>query len=230
MLSRSIQRAVYGSRWHIPRVANLSTVSHTIETDNLPPPPHPRKHIPDRQRRSEPSAQSEPPPLLSTPPSPSGTETLPPPNAQSSPLALSDSVRDLLPLLKAQAPHYITVHIHGKPYLLTQGDTLRLPYLQHGVEPGDVLRLNRAINIGSRDYTLKAAAAPPNPKLIYNMNQGKHSYLDERIYVCRAVVMGVESEPLRIKEKTKRRQRKVKTVKSKHRFTVLRVKEVSVVA
>ena len=38
--------------------------------------------------------------------------------------------------------------------------------------------------------------------------------------------MGVESEPLRFKEKTKRRQRKVKTVKSKHRFTILKIKEV----
>ncbi len=144
----------------------------------------------------------------------------------------------------------------------------------HGVEPGDILRLNRAINIGSRDYTLKAAADPPKlrssthdtrvvidptsgtansesrvmpdalssvetaiaaqgdvvhaPHFIPHIEKGKHSYLDERLFVCRAVVMGVESEPLRIKEKTKRRQRKVKTVKSKHRYTVLRVKEVRV--
>ena len=40
--------------------------------------------------------------------------------------------------------------------------------------------------------------------------------------------MGVESEPMRMKEKTKRRQRKVKTVKSKHRYTILKVKEVRV--
>ena len=145
----------------------------------------------------------------------------------------------------------------------------------HGVEPGDVLRLNRAINIGSREYTLKAAAAPPKLKspttdtrtivdpttgtlasqsrvmptpslesganaiaaqrgtvlaqhFIPHLERGKHSYLDERLFVCRAVVMGVESEPLRIKEKTKRRQRKVKRVKSKHRFTLLRIREVKV--
>jgi large subunit ribosomal protein L21 len=173
-------------------------------------------------------------------------------------------------VLKAQAPHYITIHIHGKPYLITQGDTIRLPFLMHGVDPGDVLRLNRAVNIGSRDYTLKAAAAPPKlkspttdsrtvvdptsglltsngavmpepgsqtgvaeqdgvvmaPHFIPHIAKGKFSYLDERLFVCRAVVMGVESEPLRFKEKTKRRQRKVKTVKSKHRFTILKIKEV----
>lgn len=181
-------------------------------------------------------------------------------------------MRELLPLLKSQTPHYITIHIHGKPYLVTQGDTLRLPFLMHGVEPGDVLRLDRAVNIGSRDYTLKAAAAAPKlksptsdtkyildpttgtaathshvmsndaaadplsyvatstkpqpaPHFVPHIEKGKHSYLNDKLFVCRAVVMGVESEPLRIKEKTKRRQRKVKMVRSKHRFTILRIKE-----
>lgn len=80
-----------------------------------------------------------------------------------------------------------------------------------GVVPGDVLRLNRASSIGSRDYTLKGGP-----------------YLDERIFRCRAVVMGTEAEPMRIKEKTKRRNRKVKTVRSKHKFTILKIAELSV--
>lgn len=66
------------------------------------------------------------------------------------------------------------------------------------------------------------------PHFIPHIAKGKYSYLDERLFVCRATVMGVESEPLRIKEKTKRRQRKVKKVKSKHRFTILKIKEVRV--
>ena len=81
----------------------------------------------------------------------------------------------------------------------------------HGVKPGDVLRLNRAANLGSRDYTLKGAP-----------------YLDERLFECRATVVGVESEPMRRVEKTKRRQRKIKKVKSKHRYTILRIKELRV--
>jgi hypothetical protein len=80
-----------------------------------------------------------------------------------------------------------------------------------GVVPGDILRLNRASCLGSRDYTLKGAP-----------------YVDERIFECRARVIGTEAEPMRIKEKTKRRNRKVKMVKSKHKFTVLRVAEVRV--
>lgn len=137
----------------------------------------------------------------------------------------------------------------------------------HDVSPGDVLRLNRASNIGSRDFTLKAAekgsplrsatmattpvvdptssplssesramplaaslgtGAGPAPHFIPHIAKGKIPFLDERLFVCRAVVMGVEAEPMRIKEKTKRRQRRVKTVKSKHKFTILKIKEVRV--
>lgn len=77
------------------------------------------------------------------------------------------------------------------------------------VLPGDVLRLNCASVLGSREYTLKGAP-----------------YIDERLFICRVRVMGVESEPLRMKEKTKRRQRRVKKARSKHRYTILRVMEV----
>lgn len=52
--------------------------------------------------------------------------------------------------------------------------------------------------------------------------------MDERVFVCRARVVGVESEPMRRVEKTKRRQRHVKTVRSKGRFTVVRCCELRV--
>jgi len=41
-------------------------------------------------------------------------------------------------------------------------------------------------------------------------------------------VLGTESEPLRIKEKTKQRQRRVKKVKSKHRYTILKISELKI--
>ena len=46
--------------------------------------------------------------------------------------------------------------------------------------------------------------------------------------MLRAVVTGVEGEPMRIVEKTKRRQRRVKRVTSKMRYTILRVCELQV--
>lgn len=67
--------------------------------------------------------------------------------------------------------------------------------------------------IGSRDYTFRGAP-----------------YVDEGLFVCRVVVVGIEGEPMRVVEKTKRRQRKVKRVTSKMRYTILRVKELRVLA
>lgn len=127
------------------------------------------------------------------------------------PTPIADSVKNLLPLLAAQPGHYITVHIHGFPYLVQAGDSIRLPFRMPGVVPGDVLRLNRASIIGSRDYTMKGAPQ-----------------IDERVFECRATVLGVESEPLRIKVKTKRRQRKKRQAKSKHRYTILRISELNI--
>lgn len=54
------------------------------------------------------------------------------------------------------------------------------------------------------------------------------AYIDERLYELRAVVHGVEAEPMREMEKTKRRNRKVKTVKTKLRYTVLRISELKI--
>jgi hypothetical protein len=133
------------------------------------------------------------------------------PTAPSTPYAVTESVKELLPLLNAQPSKFITALIHGRPYLLTVGDTVRLPFHMPGVVPGDVLRLNRASAIGSRDYTLKG-----------------QPHVDERVFECRAIVMGTEGEPARIKIKKKQRNRRTKTVISKHKFTVLRLSELRV--
>lgn len=77
--------------------------------------------------------------------------------------------------------------------------------------PGTTIRLTRASVLGSRDYTVRG-----------------DPYVDGELFVCRAVVVGVEGEPMRVVEKTKQRQRKVKRKMCKMRFTVLRVKELRV--
>lgn len=136
---------------------------------------------------------------------------LPIPPTFTSPLKLTKSLTKMLPHLTTQPPFFITAHLHDRPYLLTEGDHLRLPFLMPKVKPGDILRFNRASVIGSRDFTLK----------------GK-PYIDERMFECRVRVLGVDAEPMRIKEKTKRRQRHVRHVKSKHRYTLMRVMEVRV--
>lgn len=123
----------------------------------------------------------------------------------------SSSSLNLLPILAAQPPHYIIVRIHQRPYLLTHGDSLRLPFHLKDAPPGTILRLVRASALGSRDYTFR----------------GK-PLVDEKYFVCRVQVIGIEGEPMRVMEKTMRRQRHIKRVKSKMRYTVVRCIELRV--
>ncbi|CAD6573887.1 MAG: hypothetical protein ASARMPREDX12_006305 [Alectoria sarmentosa] len=185
----------------LPLRARLTTVTTTTDPN---PPEASFNHTPTSQTPTNSVPSPPPPPAPQRPHRLSRRSPLPPP---------TNANLALLPLLAAQPPHYITAHLHSRPYLLTAGDTLRLPFHMPAAPPGTVLRLNRASMIGSRDYTFRGAP-----------------YVDEGSFVCRAVVVGIEGEPMRVVEKTKRRQRKVKTVRSKMRFTILRVKELRVLA
>jgi len=205
---------------------------------------------------------STPTPTSTSPNEPGPSSSILP----STPAEIPQSVRDNLAYLLAQAPYYTTIHIHGKPYLVTAGDTIRLPFLMEGVMPGDVLRLNKASLLGSRDWTLRAgsasasslgmittitragsetsadahitgktegldsmmAGASSQSEKSANRKKKAPTYLDERLFTCRAVVMGTESEPMRVMEKTKRRQRHTRHVKSKHKYTILKIREVTV--
>lgn len=158
--------------------------------------------------------------------------------ANNKPLVLSKSLQQLLPSLSAQSPHYITAHIHSFPYLLTTGDMLRLPSnLGFDLAPGTILRINRASLLGSRDYTLKAGTSDPQHsspphirgELFTNKKRtGETNYIDDRLFECRVRVMGIDSGPMMIKEKKKRRNRHLKEARSKHKYTVLKVMEVKV--
>ncbi|KIW22256.1 uncharacterized protein PV07_12160 [Cladophialophora immunda] len=161
-------------------------------------------------------------------PSPSATTTISPSTTQSldRPLVLSRSLQTLLPKLHGQKPHYVVAHVHRFPYLLTEGDVLRLPFHMRGVAPGDVLRFNRASVLGSREYTLKAGTAATES---YDARRtGEPNYLDERLFECRVRVMGLETQPMTLKEKKKRRNRHRKVVRSKHKYTLCRVMQVRV--
>ncbi|OJJ48543.1 hypothetical protein ASPZODRAFT_130608 [Penicilliopsis zonata CBS 506.65] len=151
------------------------------------------------------------------PPTPPQTRADVPPAKQpiapqfDSPVQVTQSLLETLPYLTSQGSHYISAHLHDRPYLVTEGDHVRLPFKMPKVKAGDIIRLNRASVIGSRDFTLKGAP-----------------YLDERLFECRARVLGVDAEPMTVKEKTKRRQRHVRKVKSKHKHTLMRIMELRV--
>ncbi|KAK7744868.1 hypothetical protein SLS53_003101 [Cytospora paraplurivora] len=197
-----------------------SSSSSTTTTTTIPAAPTPTTTTPSQQQ----ILQQPQPPLHSNTPRPRAPPSSPPPPQPKGPIP--QSVKDLLPFLRAQPSHYITLHVHGRPYLVTPGDSVRLPFLMPGVQPGDVLRLNRASVLGSRDLTL----LPTDAGRARRDGSNEVAYVDERLYECRAVVVGVEAEPMRLKEKTKRRNRKVKTVRSKHKYTVLRISELKIKA
>ncbi|KAI1626282.1 hypothetical protein EDD37DRAFT_626860 [Exophiala viscosa] len=179
------------------------------------------------------STQPDIPPTLltsttSTSISESNTVVTPPSTTQSlsRPLVLSKSLQNLLPNIILQKPHYIVAHVHRFPYLITEGDILRLPFHMHGVSPGDILRFNRASILGSREYTLKAGMA--NTESYDTKRTGEPNYIDERLFECRMRVMGIETNPMMDKEKKKRRNRHRKVVHSKHKYTVLRVMQIKI--
>jgi large subunit ribosomal protein L21 len=225
MFCRSIRPSLIGSKW----ACSSSTTSHApricLSTTSIPPSTsHPETtQLPIEQHTST-SASS----ISSTSPSKTYVPRHPalpsrPPPTPSPPIVeqtLHPSIPTLLPLLRAQPPFFAQLHIHGKPYLVTAGDTLRLPALLQGVNAGDILRFNRIALLGSRDYTLKAPTTSSKA-------EGKR-WLDERLYVVRARVLGVVREPERLKVKKKARQRHARFTWSQHAYTVLRIMEVSV--
>jgi large subunit ribosomal protein L21 len=181
-----------------PAARFFNQTAQHIEPTQQPDPTILTQQQPPTLPSSTSSFQQPQKPLPTQPPAPPATP-------------LSESVRTLLPVLAAQPGHYITILIHGRPYLVTEGDSVRLPFKMPGVEPGNILRLTRASVLGSRDLTLRGAP-----------------YVDERLFECRAVVTGTESEPMRAMVKKKRRCRRKLTVKSKHRYTMLRICELRV--
>jgi large subunit ribosomal protein L21 len=224
LLARSVRNALFESRSSIrPSTlrASIITVSHNLDTTNTPEPLIQSGHHISQEAKER---SQTPQPLPTNAPKPATAKASPNTRENIVSTEITKEIRTLLPLLHLQPAHYVTAHIHGHPYLVTAGDTVRLPFRMPHVVPGDILRLNRATHIGSRDYTLKA----PEP-LKGNADHGKKIYyLDDRLFTCRARVVGVESEPLRVEEKTKRRQRHVKHVTSKLHFTVLKISEFEV--
>ena len=206
ILPHTQQNIILPPTYLLPLRARLSVTPTTAEpklssTAFQPPPPPPPSFLPPYSSKSSNRSSI---PILAESFSNKPQSSLSNSSHPSSSLAL-------LPVLAAQPPHYIIVRIHQRPYLLTYGDSLRLPFNLHNAPPGTILRLTRASALGSRDYTFR----------------GK-PFVNEKFFVCRVQVVGVEGEPMRVIEKTKRRQRHVKTAKSKMRYTVVRCVELRI--
>lgn len=114
---------------------------------------------------------------------------------------------DLTPL-KLSNELYAIFRIHNRPYLVTEGDKVILPFKLKQAEVGDILNLNDVTTLGSRNY--KLVDDPIDPSL----------------FTIKATVMEKTKRPMRIREVTKRRNRKVRHAINKADLTVLRISEI----
>ncbi|CDK27037.1 unnamed protein product [Kuraishia capsulata CBS 1993] len=131
-------------------------------------------------------------------------------NFQQAPLATEinspKEIPNLTPL-KYEKDIYATVRVHNISYLVTEGDLLTLPFRLIQADVGDILDFNDVTTIGSRNFTYHEDPIPSNA------------------YTIKAVVVEKTKKPMEVKEKTKRRNRHVRHIKSKHPITILRISE-----
>ncbi|KAF8575214.1 hypothetical protein K439DRAFT_1398478 [Ramaria rubella] len=94
--------------------------------------------------------------------------------AAATPKASTASLPSALSLLKSQPSHYIVASLHQRRYLLTPKDLLTVPRMR-SVAVGDVLRLSKIHELGSRDYTLRGDPLIPPDTVMVNATVVEHT-------------------------------------------------------
>lgn len=112
--------------------------------------------------------------------------------------------------LKLSNELYAIFRIHNRPYLVTKGDKVILPFKVKQADVGDTLNLTDVITLGSRNY--KLVDYP----------------IDHSLYTLKATVLEKTKRAFEVREVTKRRNRKVRHAKSKGDLTVIRIAELKV--
>lgn len=112
--------------------------------------------------------------------------------------------------LKLSNELYAIFRIHNRPYLVTEGDKVILPFKLKQADVGDTLNLTDVITLGSRNYKL----------IDYP--------IDHSIYTLKATVLEKTKRAFEVREVTKRRNRKVRHATSKGDLTVIRISELKI--
>lgn len=115
-----------------------------------------------------------------------------------------------LSLLRSQPSHYIIASLYQRRFLLTPRDLLTVPRLKD-VNVGDVIRLDKIHEVGSRDYTLRASDG---------------QFLNESAVHVRATVVEHTKGKMEETVKFKKRKGYKKTIRHKGKYTRLRVGEI----
>ncbi|EPB81764.1 hypothetical protein PS15p_204260 [Mucor circinelloides] len=112
--------------------------------------------------------------------------------------------------LRDQLRYYAVAEIAGRPFLITKNDKVIVNRLKD-VKVGDVLKLDKVRELGSKDYTLKGS--PYVPENVFNINA--------------TVIEHTKSKLIQIVKK-KRRKNYKRTIEHKQTHTVLRISNVDV--
>lgn len=112
-----------------------------------------------------------------------------------------------LTILKMFPDLYAQIRIHGKTYLVTEGDVVTLDYNMKGVELGDVLNFTDVITIGCRDYTYS------------------NDPIDPRLFSIKGCVIEKTKAPMIVKYVKKPRHRRGRHHISKPDKVLLRISE-----
>ncbi|KAI8140891.1 ribosomal protein L21-like protein [Fennellomyces sp. T-0311] len=120
------------------------------------------------------------------------------------------TTKDLLTKLRDQLRYYAVAEIAGRPFLITKNDKVIVNRLKD-VQVGDVLKLDRVRELGSKDYTVKGSP-----------------YVSDKYYDITATVIEHPKSKLIQIVKKKRRKNYKRTIEHKQTHTVLRISKVDV--
>ncbi|KAG2227684.1 hypothetical protein INT45_004726 [Circinella minor] len=120
------------------------------------------------------------------------------------------TTKDLVTKLRNQLRYYAIAEIAGRPFLITKNDQVIVNRLKD-VKVGDVLKLDRVRELGSKDYTIKG-----------------QPFVNEGFYDIKATVIEHPKSKLIQIVKKKRRKNYKRTIEHKQTHTVLRISKVDV--
>lgn len=116
-------------------------------------------------------------------------------------------IPDLTPL-KYEQNLYATINIHNRPFLVTKGDIIILPFRMKHADIGDALQFTDITTVGSRNYT-------------YHVKEG----LPSDAVTIKGIILEKTKKPMYVKEITKKRNRHTRHVQVKHDLTKIRITE-----
>ena len=124
---------------------------------------------------------------------------------------------------------YVLARLHSRTYLLHPKDILTVPHLKGSPPPGTLLGLNRIMEVGSREYILRAPKAEKDKSHAGAGGaalKGERPVLPSDLVKCNLTVLEHTKSPLERKFLKKRRKGYKKTIQHKQGWTRLRVGDI----